>query len=188
MNFDKLTHNVRDAVARAHALATEHQHSRVHPEHVFAALLEQRDGLVPRLLSLLDIDVRGLRMAMERAFGDMPSGASGQELRGSLDLEQLWRSSVVAADARDAEYLASEHLLLGMFDQGGVIARALDSAGLRREAVEVAMAQLRSGPPEVAPEPEQDASSALAKYTLDMAKQARDGEIDPVVGRDEEIR
>ncbi len=189
MRLDKLTIKAQEAVQSAHALAQSRGHQELAPEHVLAALLDQPDGITGAILRKLGADPAAVRQAVGQAL-DAQVQVRGSEAdiylgRRFKDLiEEAGRQSKEFKD----EYVSSEHLLLALAakDFGGA-SRALKDAGVRKDALLKALADVRGNQRVTDPEAE-GKYQALAKYTRDMTELARNGKLDPVIGRDEEIR
>ena len=189
MRLDKLTIKAQEALQAAHELASSRAHQELTPEHVLAALLDQPDGIAGAILRKLGADPVTVRQSVAQALDAQPqvSGASadvyaGRRLNDLID--QAGRQSKAFKD----EYVSSEHLLLALIDKDfGAASRALKDAGVRKDALMKALAEVRGTQRVTDPEAE-GKYQALAKYTRDLTELARTGKLDPVIGRDEEIR
>jgi ATP-dependent Clp protease ATP-binding subunit ClpB len=189
MRLDKLTIKAQEALQAAHELASSRAHQELTPEHVLAALLDQPDGIAGAILRKLGADPVTVRQSVAEALDAQPqvSGASadvyaGRRLNDLID--QAGRQSKAFKD----EYVSSEHLLLALIDKDfGAASRALKDAGVRKDALMKALAEVRGTQRVTDPEAE-GKYQALAKYTRDLTELARTGKLDPVIGRDEEIR
>jgi ATP-dependent Clp protease ATP-binding subunit ClpB len=189
MKLDKFTTKAQEALQLAHALAESRGHQELTPEHVLSALLTQEQGVVPALLRKLGVEPGTVGAAVDRSLDEQPQvrGASadlyvGRRLKGLL--EEAGQQSKELKD----EYVSSEHLLLALAakDHGGA-SRALRDVGVRREDILKALAEVRGN--QRVTDPEAEAKyQALAKYTRDLTALAQTGKLDPVIGRDEEIR
>jgi ATP-dependent Clp protease ATP-binding subunit ClpB len=189
MKLDKFTTKAQEALQLAHALAESRGHQELTPEHVLSALLTQEQGVVPALLRKLGVEPGTVGTAVDRALDELPQvrGASadlyvGRRLKGLL--EEAGQQSKELKD----EYVSSEHLLLALAAKDhGAATRALREVGVRREDILKALAEVRGS--QRVTDPEAEAKyQALAKYTRDLTAIARTGKLDPVIGRDEEIR
>jgi ATP-dependent Clp protease ATP-binding subunit ClpB len=189
MRLDKLTIKAQEALQAAHELASSRAHQELTPEHVLAALLDQPDGIAGAILRKLGADPVTVRQSVAEALDAQPqvSGASadvyaGRRLNDLID--QAGRQSKAFKD----EYVSSEHLLLALIDKDfGAASRALKDAGVRKDALMKALAEVRGTQRVTDPEAE-GKYQALAKYTRDLTELARTRKLDPVIGRDEEIR
>ena len=188
MRFEKLTTNFQRAIADAQSLAAGADNPAVEPLHVLLALLEQEGGTALPLLSRAGVDAARLRQALKDSASRLPKvqGASG-EIGISRDLNNLLNLCDREAQKHGDRYVASELLWLAALEGGGETGRILREAGLTREKIESALQALRRG--EAVTDPEAEAGrEALARYTTDLTELARKGKLDPVIGRDEEIR
>ncbi|MEM8882769.1 MAG: Clp protease N-terminal domain-containing protein, partial [Planctomycetota bacterium] len=188
MQFDKYTLKSREAVQEASRLAQKSNHQELMPEHLLFALVEDKEGLVRSLLERMGADLVRLRAGVTDALARLPS-VSGP---GAGDLRMNRRSAKVYADAEERaekmgdEYVSVEHLLLALLDDGDT-GRMLKEAGVRKGSFEETLKQVR-GSQRVTSEDPEATYEALDKFTRDLTKLAREGKLDPVIGRDEEIR
>src|SRR5215216_4148753 len=188
-NINRFTEKSQEAVVRAQHLAEELNHSQVEPEHLFAALLQQDEGVVPQVLQRIGANPRDLLQKMQIELGNMPKVSGGGVQVGISP--QLRKVLVRAHDEiqqfRD-EYVSAEHLLLALIEVGGgAVERILRQAGVTREALLQALIQVRGSQRVTSQNPESTYAS-LEKYGRDLTQSARQGKLDPVIGRDEEIR
>ena len=189
MNLNEFTEKAQEAILRAQSLAVEYGHPEIQPEHVLYALLEQDEGVVPRVLQRLNIDVRAMRAAVKDALEKMPrvSGGAGQPLVS----QRLRRVVEKAQEARrqfNDDYLSTEHFLLGIIRAaGGAADRILRTYNVEENAVMAALQQIRGSQRVTSQNPEAT-YEALKQYGRDLTELARQGKLDPVIGRDEEIR
>ncbi len=193
MDFNKLTEKSREAVHAAQALALRCQHTEVDVEHLLVALLEQPEGLIPRLLSKMDLNLNGLKAEVLRELDKKPQVKGAQTEVGKVYLTQrlnnvLLRALDEAQKLKDA-YITAEHLLLGMLatESSGAIADAFKTFHLTRARVLETMEEVRGGQRVESPNPE-DKYEALERYGRNLVDDARSGKLDPVIGRDTEIR
>ena len=186
--FDKFTVKAREAVQAAQTLADQHDHQAIEPEHLLLALIQQQEGVVSPLLAKLGAPADQLRRAMETELGKMPKvrGAGGPY--ATPRLEQVLEAAQREAERLKDEYVSTEHLLIGLAqDKAGAAGRALASAGVTPERIYQALVDVR-GTQRVTDENPEDKYQALARYSRDLTELARKGKLDPVIGRDEEIR
>jgi len=188
MRFDKLTTKFQQALADAQSLAGRNDHPYLEPVHVLAALLGDPDSGAGGVLARAGVAVNRLGPAVDSALKALPSVQGGHTgVQIGRDLQQvLTRTDKEAAQRGDA-FIASELFLLALADDRGEAGRILREAGLQKKALEAAIEAVRGG----ASVSEQDGEShreALNKYTLDLTERARQGKLDPVIGRDDEIR
>ena len=189
MDPTKLTMKARAALEGAHAQALARNHQEIAPEHVLFALLSDPEGVVFPLLQHLEVQPRSLRDRVEEALDRLPKVFSqGAEVRFSPLTSRMLATAASEAEQLTDEYLSTEHLMLAMLgDHGGGAARLLAEAGLSRDAALAALAEVR-GRRRVTSENPEDTFQALEKYGRDLTELARAGKLDPVIGRDEEVR
>jgi ATP-dependent Clp protease ATP-binding subunit ClpB len=188
-NINRFTEKSQEAVLRAQQLAEELNHSQVEPEHLFAALLQQEEGLVPQILQRVGANPRDLLQQVQAELDRSPKvRGSGVQVGISARLRKvLVRAHDEIQQFRD-EYVSAEHLLLALIETGGgAVERILRQAGVTREALLQALTQVRGSQRVTSQNPE-STFAALEKYGRDLTQQARQGKLDPVIGRDEEIR
>ncbi|MBK6870287.1 MAG: ATP-dependent chaperone ClpB [Kineosporiaceae bacterium] len=189
----KLTTRSQEALSSAVRRATSGGHPQVEPAHLLEALLAQPDGVATALLKAVGADPAALRTSTERALGAMPSAsgptAASPQL-GRAAYQALNAAGEVARELGD-EYISTEHLVIGLASGPGgsssSVAGTLRTAGATREALIAALPAVRGGAKVTSPDPE-GTFKALEKYSVDLTAAARDGRLDPVIGRDSEIR
>jgi ATP-dependent Clp protease ATP-binding subunit ClpB len=188
MRSDKLTSKFQMALADAQSLAVGQDHQFIEPVHVMVALLDQQGGTVRGLLTKAGVNVNLLRSQLGDAVDRLPKveGAGG-ELHISNDLTKLFNLTDKLAQKRDDQYISSELFALAAMDESSPIRPIMESAGAVRGAVEKAIDDLRGGQQVNDPNAE-DTRQALDKYTIDLTERAEQGKLDPIVGRDDEIR
>ncbi len=186
--MDKLTSRFQQALADAQSLAVGRDHNLIEPAHLLVALLDQQGGGTRPLLAQAGINVPLLRERLGEALDKLPK-VSGQEGNLSVgnDLGRLFNVTDKLAQQRGDAFIASELFLLAAIDDGGEAGRALKAAGATRPKLEAAIDAMRGGE-KVQDENAEEARQALEKYTIDLTARAESGKLDPVVGRDEEIR
>src|SRR3990172_7750130 len=188
MRMDKLTTKFQQALAEAQSLALGRDHQFIEPVHVMTALLDQAGGSKRSLLARSDVNVDGLRAKLGQALDKLPQvqGAGG-EVHISNDLSKLLNLTDKFAQKRGDQFISSELFILAALDDTGELGRLLKQAGVSKSGIEKAIDALRGG------QKVQDASAeetrqALEKYTIDLTERAEQGKLDPVIGRDDEIR
>jgi len=189
MRLDKLTIKAQEALQAAHELAASRAHQELTPEHVLAALLDQPDGIAGAILRKLGVDPAQVRQTVAEALDAQPqvSGNAGDIYLGKRLKDLIEQATRQSKEFKD-EYVSSEHLLLALASKDfGPASRALKDAGVRKDALMKALAEVRGTQRVTDPEAE-GKYQALAKYTRDLTELARTGKLDPVIGRDEEIR
>jgi ATP-dependent Clp protease ATP-binding subunit ClpB len=185
MRADKLTTLLQQALADAQSLANQSDHPYIEPAHLLKAMLQQADG--PRsLLQRAGVNLRALEDAADAALSRI-APVQGGELQPGRDLVTLLQGAEKEASKRGDQFIASEMLLLALADAKTDLAQAARSAGLTRKALEAAIDAVRGGAKVDSAEAEGQ-REALKKYTLDLTERARLGKLDPVIGRDDEIR
>jgi ATP-dependent Clp protease ATP-binding subunit ClpB len=185
----KLTTRSQEAMAAAVRRAATDGHPQVEPAHLLAALVDQSDGVAPALLAAVGADVGGLQASTVRALEAIPR-ASGSSVSSPGLARATYQAMSAAGDvARELEdeYVSTEHLLIGLSADAGPVGLALSAAGATRETLLAALPQVRGTGRVTGPDPE-GTYQALEKYGVDLTAQARDGRLDPVIGRDGEIR
>ena len=191
MNFHHFTHKTQEAVQHAQELAQLRGHQGVMPAHVLLALLDQPEGVLPSVIEKSGISAHGLNRDLEAALEKIPKitgPGSGVAMYVTPELAALFQAARQEAKAMADEYVSGEHLLLAALEAGGPgVQKILRAAGLDREVVLSALKDVRGNQRVV----DQDAESryqALDRFAIDLTAQAQSGKLDPVVGRDEEIR
>ena len=188
MRMDKFTSRFQQAIADAQSLAVGRDNTIIEPAHLLLALLDQQGGGTRPLLAQAGVNVPVLRERLTEALDKLPkvSGQAGNVQAGN-DLIRLLNVTDKLAQQRGDAYIASELFLLAALDDSGEAGKALKAAGANKQKLEAAIDKLRGGE-KVQDENAEDARQALEKYTIDMTARAESGKLDPVVGRDEEIR
>jgi ATP-dependent Clp protease ATP-binding subunit ClpB len=188
MRMDKLTSKFQLALADAQSLAVGRDHQFIEPVHLMLALLDQQGGSVRPLLTKAGANVNLLRSRLGEALDRLPKveGAPG-EVHISNDLGRLLNVTDKLAQQRDDQYISSELFVLAASDDKGALGNILRDSGVVRGAVEKAVEDVRGGAPVNDPNAE-DTRQALEKYTIDLTERAEQGKIDPIIGRDDEIR
>ena len=188
MRMDKLTSRFQQAIADAQSLAVGRDHTIIEPVHLLLALLDQQGGGARPLLAQAGVNVPVLRERLTEALDKLPkvTGQAGNVQAGN-DLVRLLNVTDKLAQQRGDAYIASELFLLAALEDSGEAGKALKAAGANKQKLEAAIDTLRGGE-KVQDENAEDARQALEKYTIDMTARAESGKLDPVVGRDEEIR
>ena len=189
MRFDKFTEKAQDALTGAQALAREHHHGQVEAEHLLLALLNQTDGVPVAILTRLGANAAALRKAVEQALAQTPKVyGQGEEPGLGASLRRALEAAQQEAQRLTDEYLSTEHLLLGVAaDRGTAAGRLLAQSGIDRDKIYTALQAIRGGQRVTDASPESK-YQALERYGRDLTKLAREGKLDPVIGRDEEIR
>ncbi len=188
MRFDKFTTKFQQAFSDAQSLAVGQDNPYIEPQHLLQALLQQDDGSTTSLLSRAGVNVQALKTALAAALKRLPKveGQAG-EVNVSRELTALLNITDKEAQKHDDQFIASEMFLFALTQDKGETGRLLKQHGGTRAAIEQAVNAVRGGESVSNPEAE-GAREALKKYTVDVTEQARAGKLDPVIGRDDEIR
>ena len=187
MRLDKLTTKFQEALGEAQSLAVGRDNPYIEPTHLLLAMLDQTDGPRP-LLERAGVNVKALRTGLETAIAGLPQvQGSGQPVQAGRDLVALLQAADKEAGKRGDAFIASEMLLLALADAKTDLAGIVRGHGLTRKALETAIDAVRGGQ-KVDSADAEGQREALKKYTLDLTERARQGKLDPVIGRDDEIR
>ncbi|MDE7260486.1 MAG: ATP-dependent chaperone ClpB [Oscillospiraceae bacterium] len=190
MNFDRFTQNAQQAVADSQSIAIANGQQQLEGEHLHLALLRQQEGLVPRLLAYMGLDVEVLAGEVQREVDRLPkvSGGGADQLYASRRFSQLLIAAEENAKQFKDEYVSVEHLYLALVDENGTpSARLFRQYGIDREKILQALTKVRGSQRVTSQNPEEN-YEALEKYGRDLVEMARQGKLDPVIGRDAEIR
>ncbi len=188
MRMDKLTSKFQQALADAQSLAIGRDHQFIEPQHVLVALLDQQGGTVRHLLTQADVNVNKLRSQLGEALDRLPkvAGAEG-EVHISNDLNRVFNITDKLAQQRKDQYISSELFVLAALEDKGALGEMLRNNGATKGMLEKAIDEMRGGQKIDDPNAEEQ-RQALEKYTIDLTERAEQGKLDPVIGRDDEIR
>ncbi len=189
MNINKYTEKARDAVAAASELAQHHNNPQLEPEHLLVTLAEQRDGVVPESLRKAGADPAVIARAARDLVAKLPSAYGGAQPGMSPRLKLVTDQAQAEADRLKDEYVSTEHLVIAIADEGGrsPAAQLLKQHGVNRDSILQSLTSVR-GSQRVTNENPEGTYQALERYGRDLTELARKGKLDPVIGRDEEIR
>ncbi len=188
MKLDKLTVKAQEAIAAARDVAVAKNHAEVSTEHLLVALLEQEAGVVPRILSKLGSDPRVVRADLELALAKVPRAhGAALDVDASRAFKDLWAQAVREAHNMKDDYTSTEHFLIVLAESKTPAGDALRNAGATKEAILEALVSVRGNQRVDSQDPEAK-YEALERYTRDLTRLASEGKLDPVIGRDEEIR
>ena len=191
MDFNRFTEKAQDAVHQAQSKAVRYGNQQIDVEHLLATLLEPEDGLAPAILSKAGLNLEGLRRRTEQELERLPkvSGPSGppDQIYVTGRLNRLLTQAEDEARRLKDEYVSIEHLLLAMTEDGGATGRIFKEFGIARERLMRALQEVRGNQRVTSPTPE-TTYQALERYGRNLTEQAAQGKLDPVIGRDEEIR
>ena len=188
MRIDRLTSKLQLALSDAQSLAVGLDHAAIEPLHLMQALLEQQGGSIKPLLMQVGFDVNSLRLALSKELDQLgkiqnPSG----DVNLSQDLARLLNQADRLSQQKGDQFISSELVLLAAMDENTKLGKLLLGQGVSRKALENAVTNLRGGDAVNDPNVEEN-RQALDKYTVDLTKRAEEGKLDPVIGRDDEIR
>jgi ATP-dependent Clp protease ATP-binding subunit ClpB len=188
MDLNRYTEKAQEAIFAAQRLTGEYNHGQIEPEHLLLALVRQADGVVPQVLAKMNIPPETVALATERALREKPKVYGATQVGLSRDLSRaLEEAEKIAARMRD-EFISTEHLLLALLGPHGAgAARILSAHGVTEDAILRALTAIRGSQRVTSQNPEAT-YQALEKYGRDLTALARQGKLDPVIGRDEEIR
>ncbi len=188
MRFDKLTTKFQQAIADAQSIALGNDNTAIEPVHLLQALLQQEDGSTASLLSHAGVQLNSLKSSLKTALDNLPTSSdTSGEVAISRDLNNLLNVTDKLAQKRGDAYIASEMFLLALAEDKGEAGRLLKENGLTKAALEASIHAVR-GDGSVDNQEAEGQREALKKYTLDLTERARMGKLDPVIGRDDEIR
>ncbi|MBO6001490.1 MAG: AAA family ATPase, partial [Spirochaetales bacterium] len=188
MNIDKFTIKMKEALQGAENLATRYNNAEIGNEHMFLSLLQQKDGIAEPLFAKVGIDLQNLLSETKAMVDKLPKAYGGAVNIGlSRSLYQILTQAQSEADKFKDEYVSTEHVILALTDDDGPVGRLLKRYGVTKDALLQALQSIRGGQ-RVTDEDAESKYQALQKYCRDMTALARQGKMDPVIGRDEEIR
>jgi ATP-dependent Clp protease ATP-binding subunit ClpB len=188
MRFDKLTTKFQQALADAQSLAVRNDHPYIEPAHVLSALLADSESGAGSLLARAGVAINRLQPALDSIVKGLPQVKGGDgNIQVSRDLQSVFTRIDKEAAKRGDTYIPSELFLLALSEDKGDVGRALKETGLQRQALDSAIDAVRGGSSVQDQEGESN-REALSKYTMDLTERARQGKLDPVIGRDDEIR
>lgn len=188
MRLDKLTSKLQTALADAQSLALGKEHSAIAPVHLVSALVAQRDGAVRSLLSQTGFNLTALQEGLAKQIEDLPRLAdNGGDVPVSPELARLLNQADKLAQARNDSFISSELVIIAAMKDGGALGKLLNSFGVSAQALEVAVNNLRGGAA-VDDAGAEESWKALEKYCVDLTARASESKLDPVIGRDAEIR
>lgn len=188
MDLSRYTQKAQEAILAAQRLAEDQRHSQIEAEHLLLTLLRQTDGVVPQVITKLGSNPTTLAAAVERELRNKPQlyGATSRAALSRALADLLKHAEKTAGEMHD-EYVSTEHLLLALADGRSPLSNFLAGHGISRDAILRALTQVRGSQRVTSQHPE-STYAALEKYGRDLTQLARTGQLDPVIGRDEEIR
>lgn len=187
MNAQNFTQKTIDAVQTAQSMAQENRNNYIMPEHLLYALIDQDGGLIPSLLGKMGVDCNNLLSELDTAIGALPKVGNESDVYMSPEFNRLMNAAEKAAKSMGDEYISVEHLMIGIFAAATpFIKRLFSDHGITKSKFTEELAKVKSAP--VTGDNPESTYDALAKYGTDLVKRARENELDPVIGRDTEIR
>ncbi|OOS00371.1 ATP-dependent chaperone ClpB [Haemophilus paracuniculus] len=186
MNFDKFTTKLQEAIAEAQSLAVGKDQAYIEPAHLLYALLKQNDGSIAPLVTALNVQPSQLQQGLENILNRLPT-VQGVNIQPSQQLIRLLNQCDKLAQQFGDSFISSELFVLAAVDDSGDLGKLLKQLGLTKQNVTQAISQIRGGET-VNNQNAEETRQALQKYTIDLTERARSGKLDPVIGRDEEIR
>ena len=187
MNAEKFTQKSLDAVRTAKSMAEENRNNYITPEHLLYALVDQDGGLIPSLLGKMKVDCNAVLSELDTAIAALPKVGNVSEVYLSPECDRAINAAEKAAKSMGDEYISVEHLMIGIFAAATpAIKRIFSDHGITKTAFTEALSKVKTGP--VTGDNPESTYDALAKYGTDLVKRAREHELDPVIGRDNEIR
>src|SRR5215467_6593531 len=191
MRFDRFTERAQDAAARAYEILQRYGHNQVDTEHILLALLEQPEGVIPQILEKLSVDQELIKKRLDDVLRASPKaaiyGGGANQVFITPRVKRIIDLANEEANRLKDEYISTEHIFLAILTERNTpAARILESAGLTRDRVYTAIQDLRGGQRVTDPQAE-SRYRTLEKYSRDLTQLAREGKLDPVIGRDNEI-
>jgi len=188
MNIEKFTEKAQHALFEAQSLAQRFSHQELDAEHILLALLVQDEGLVPEILSRLGTNPNHIRQHLETALKDRPKVSGTSQIYLSARAQRVLSEAEQEAERFKDDFISTEHLLLGLLSlRDGAVARVFQNFGVERNRVLAVLKELR-GTQRVTDQSAEDRYQPLVKFGRDLTQLAREGKLDPVIGRDDEIR
>ena len=187
MRFDRFTIRGQEAVQAAIGVAEKNQNQQVEPEHLLAAMLEQKEGTLRPILGKVGANAQAISSEVDAAIAKFPKVSGGQPYFSSR-FNTMFQNAQKEAEAMQDEYVSTEHLLLTVADEKeGDAGRILRSHGVNKDDLQKVIEQMRGGS-RITDQNAEENFQALEKYSIDLTERARKGKLDPVIGRDDEIR
>ena len=187
MNAQNFTQKTLEAVQTAQSMAQENHNNYITPEHLLYALIDQDGGLIPSLLGKMGVDCNAVLSELDTEISRLPKVSGDTQIYLSQEADRIISAAEKAAKSMGDEYLSVEHLMIGMFAAPtAAIKRIFNGHGITKTAFTTELAKVKTSP--VTGDNPESTYDALTKYGTDLVKRARDNELDPVIGRDTEIR
>src|SRR5690606_4213285 len=186
MNFNNYTLKSQETIQQAQQLAQAYGHQQIENEHLFKALTEVDENVLPFILKKLNVNTSTLTQAVEKQLESLPK-VTGTDIMLSREAGKTLNEATIIAKKMNDEYVSVEHLLIAIFKSNSKIAQMLKDQGVTEKELQAAINELRKGS-RVTSQSQEETYNALSKYAKNLNQLARDGKLDPVIGRDEEIR
>ena len=186
MNLNNLTTKAQESVQFAQQWAFENDHQQIENEHLFQGILETDDNVIPFLFSKLNVNTALLKQLNESALKSFPKVNGGNQMLSQKASQTLMNAIAIAKKQKD-EYVATEHLLIALFESKSTVSKILQDQGITKSNLTEVIKELRKGEKITSASAEQN-YNAIEKYAKNLNQLAKDGKLDPVIGRDEEIR
>ncbi|GAA0759186.1 ATP-dependent chaperone ClpB [Psychroflexus lacisalsi] len=186
MDFKNFTIKAQEAVQKAQLLAQEYGHQQIENEHIFKAISEVDENVTPFILKKLNVNTQLFQQILEKNLESFPKVSGGDIVLSREAYKTVNEASIVAKKMKD-DYVSIEHLILAIFKSKSKVAQVLKDQGVTEKALEAAIQELRKGD-RVTSQSAEDNYNSLDKYAKNLNKMAEEGKLDPVIGRDEEIR
>ena len=187
MNAQNFTQKSLEAIQTAQSMAEENRNNYIMPEHLLYALVDQDGGLIPSLMGKMGVDCNAVLSELDTAISALPKVGGGAQVYLSQETDRVLKAAEKAAKSMGDEYLSVEHLMIGIFAAATPsIKRIFADHGITKSAFTTELSKVKSSP--VTGDNPESTYDALSKYGTDLVKRARDNELDPVIGRDTEIR
>jgi ATP-dependent Clp protease ATP-binding subunit ClpB len=186
MNFNNYTIKSQEAIQQAQQLAQSFGHQQIENEHIFKGVFEVDENVLPFILKKLNVNISILEQALDKQLESFPK-VSGAELMLSRETGKALNEAAMIAKKMKDEYISVEHLILAIFKSNSKIAQMLKDQGVTEKGLKSTIEELRKGD-NVTSQSQEETYNALNKYAKNLNQLAKDGKLDPVIGRDEEIR
>jgi ATP-dependent Clp protease ATP-binding subunit ClpB len=186
MNFNNYTIKSQEAIQHAQQLAQSYGHQHIENEHIFKAIFEVDENVLPFLLKKLNVNVALLQQILDKELESFPKVSGGDIMLSRESTKSLNEASIIAKRMKD-DFVSIEHLLLAVFKSKSKIAQILKDQGVTEKGLQAAIDELRKGD-RVTSQSQEETYNSLNKYAKNLNQLAKDGKLDPVIGRDEEIR
>jgi ATP-dependent Clp protease ATP-binding subunit ClpB len=187
MNFNKYTIKASEAVQTAQTLAQQYKHNAIDVLHLFFAMLGQKDGYIPTIIKKSQADIHQIQQEISKKLQSLPTVTGQTQLQITPEANRSLNDAEKYMNKMGDSYVTTEHLLLAIFDGNNDVKTILTQAGLDKDIVQSTINDIRNGETIQSQDPE-NTLDALEKYARDLTKLAEEGKLDPVIGRDEELR